>query len=50
MTNAPPTPANVAVVSVLSVLWALGVASAVDVGMGTVDVDGLGIGAVDMEC
>ena len=48
MTNAPKTPANVLVVSVLEV------GSAVDVGMGTVNVevesDGLGVGAVDAEC
>lgn len=54
VTNAPQTPANVVVVSVLSVLWGLGVDSAVDVGMGTVDVevesDGFGVGAVDAEC
>ena len=62
MTNAPQTPANVVVVSMLEV------GSAVDVGMGPVDVrmgpvdvrmgtvnvevesDSLGVGAVDAEC
>ena len=49
VTNAPKTPANVLVVSVLEVG-----SSAVDVGMGTVNVevesDGLGVGAVDTKC
>ena len=55
VTNAPQTPANVVVVSMLEV------GSAVDVGMGPVDVrmgtvdeevesDSLGVGAVDAEC
>ena len=62
MTNAPPTPAKVVVVSVLelSVLWTLGVAFAVDVGVGRVDVRmgtvdvvmsvDVGGGAIDVGC
>ena len=62
MTNAPPTPANVVLVSVLelSVLWTFGVASAVNVGVGRVDVRmgtvdavmsvDVGGGAIDVGC